>query len=243
LRRGDATRKGRAEVKITIELNRPTWLRRPRSRRGLTILLALLLTLGIPVGAVASDRFADVPTGSIFHDAINAIAGAGITLGCGAPNFCPIANVNREQMAAFMHRGLSRVGYAEGSGVAITTNTDLAVLTIKAGEATGGFVFVKVDAVATTFVSSLAGCPCRSLFNITADGLPGASQNGWHQITALVDGLGLDMGPATKVWRVPSGTTQTFRLTILPWTGSGMQAYGHMSAVMAPFGSQGTSAP
>jgi hypothetical protein len=47
----------------------------------------------------------DDDDGSVHQPAINAMASAGITTGCGpARLFCPLANVTREQMAAFLHR-------------------------------------------------------------------------------------------------------------------------------------------
>lgn len=47
----------------------------------------------------------DDDDGSVHQPAINAMASAGITTGCGPPRlFCPLAGVTREQMAAFLHR-------------------------------------------------------------------------------------------------------------------------------------------
>ena len=47
---------------------------------------------------------------SIHEDRINAFAAAGITRGCsaGPTHFCPRGSVTREQMAAFLHRALTR---------------------------------------------------------------------------------------------------------------------------------------
>ena len=46
---------------------------------------------------------------SIFEDDIDRLATAGVTIGCNPPantNFCPLGNVTREQMAAFLRRAL-----------------------------------------------------------------------------------------------------------------------------------------
>ena len=59
---------------------------------------ALLLPAGL-------DLFAD-DNGSPHEADINALASAGITLGCGPSAFCPQALVTRGQMAAFLHRAL-----------------------------------------------------------------------------------------------------------------------------------------
>ena len=50
--------------------------------------------------------FADVARGNVHHDSILALAGAGITLGCGGGNFCPDDPVTRAQMASFLVRAL-----------------------------------------------------------------------------------------------------------------------------------------
>ena len=56
--------------------------------------------------AAADDYFNDDGT-SIFEPAINALAAAGITSGCGGDNFCPWSNLNRAEMAVFVARALS----------------------------------------------------------------------------------------------------------------------------------------
>ncbi len=69
----------------------------------LTIMVTALLTF--PMGIVlASHQFGDVPNSNPFHADIDALVDAGITAGCGNGNYCPKANVTREQMAAFMNR-------------------------------------------------------------------------------------------------------------------------------------------
>jgi hypothetical protein len=61
----------------------------------------------IPVGAVASHQFTDVPDSNIFHTDIAWLADNNITKGCNPPandKYCPGTTVTREQMAAFMRR-------------------------------------------------------------------------------------------------------------------------------------------
>ena len=65
----------------------------------------LYYTLQIsPAPLVAT--FADVPTDHLYFRAIEALADAGITTGCGGGNFCPAQNVTRGEMAAFLARAL-----------------------------------------------------------------------------------------------------------------------------------------
>ncbi len=75
-----------------------------RLPRLLAIPLLLLTLVAFPLGALASHQFGDVPDSNPFHADIDALADSGVTTGCGGGNFCPSANVTREQMAAFMNR-------------------------------------------------------------------------------------------------------------------------------------------
>jgi hypothetical protein len=55
----------------------------------------------------ATQRFADVPSSNPFYAHIEELALRGITLGCGAGNYCPQAFVTRAQMAAFLARAFA----------------------------------------------------------------------------------------------------------------------------------------
>ena len=61
----------------------------------------LVRALGLPATSV--NYFAD-DEGSPHEDAINRLAAAGITNGCGPSRYCPSATITREEMAAFLHR-------------------------------------------------------------------------------------------------------------------------------------------
>src|SRR6185369_2534041 len=57
----------------------------------------------------ASQRFTDVPPANQFYNYIDRLAVLGITLGCNPPSntmYCPSSAVTREQMSAFLLRGL-----------------------------------------------------------------------------------------------------------------------------------------
>jgi N-acetylneuraminic acid mutarotase len=54
----------------------------------------------------AMQRFGDVPPTNVFYAFIEQMAVRQITSGCGGGNYCPSASVTREQMAAFIIRGI-----------------------------------------------------------------------------------------------------------------------------------------
>lgn len=65
--------------------------------------MAGMLSRALALPASSTDWFTD-DDGSPFEAAIDAVADAGITLGCGPASFCPSDPVLREQMAAFLSR-------------------------------------------------------------------------------------------------------------------------------------------
>jgi hypothetical protein len=157
-------------MRITIELRRP-------ARRSVALLLITLL-LTAPAVVLASHQFPDVPDGHPFHDAIGAIAKAGITTGFTDGTYRPSDPVTRQAMAAFMQRGLGRVGLAAGAApmtasLAVAagsfTSTIVAVrqLTITVPGASNDFgptQLVHLQGRVTFYTSMsavLRGCPCQ----------------------------------------------------------------------------------
>jgi hypothetical protein len=70
--------------------------------------MAAFLKRAFSLPTTTTDFFGD-DDGSVFENDINAIAAAGITLGCNPPvndSYCPTANVTREQMASFLVRAV-----------------------------------------------------------------------------------------------------------------------------------------
>lgn len=59
----------------------------------------------------ATQRFNDVPSANQFYNFIDRLAALNITVGCSTtpPLYCPVGAVKREQMAAFLIRGLGEV--------------------------------------------------------------------------------------------------------------------------------------
>lgn len=69
--------------------------------------MASFLARGLKLAPATMDRFTD-DEDSLHEDAINRVAQAGITVGCDGSLFCPAAPTTRDQMAAFLRRGLTR---------------------------------------------------------------------------------------------------------------------------------------
>lgn len=69
--------------------------------------MAIFLDRALDLPDTARDFFTD-DTGRTGEVAINRLAAAGLTGGCGGGKYCPAASVTREQMAAFLHRALTR---------------------------------------------------------------------------------------------------------------------------------------
>ncbi len=71
--------------------------------------MAAFLVRGFALPPSAADTFVD-DDGNVFEDDIQALAAAGVTLGCNPPTndrFCPNDLVTREQMASFLVRAVS----------------------------------------------------------------------------------------------------------------------------------------
>jgi hypothetical protein len=67
--------------------------------------MASFLSRSLDLPASTVDAFVDDET-SVHESAIDAIAAAGVTNGCGAARFCPTRDVSRGQMASFLSRAL-----------------------------------------------------------------------------------------------------------------------------------------
>jgi hypothetical protein len=65
--------------------------------------MAAFLVRAYELPATATDHFVDDESSTLEAE-INALASAGISQGCSPTKFCPLSNVTRGQMAAFLHR-------------------------------------------------------------------------------------------------------------------------------------------
>ena len=94
----EAIRKGRITTGCSATLYCPT-----RDVTRAEMATFLVRAKGLPVSGTTS-RFGDVVPGSTHAGAIEALAKAGITNGCGSGNYCPNRPVTRAEMASFLTR-------------------------------------------------------------------------------------------------------------------------------------------
>jgi hypothetical protein len=126
------------------------------------VLVLAAAALAFPLAALANHQFADVPTSAPYHDDVAALAGAGVTNGCGGGNYCPASAVTRAQMAQFLSRSMSRVAMSSDmiAGTGQITEDEgfvtVADVTIEV-PAVSGTQFVEVYAEAAVG-GALTGC-------------------------------------------------------------------------------------
>ena len=228
----------------------PTAARPSRIRR-IFVSLSVVMAIGLlPMVAFASDTFTDVPDSNPFHDAINNLAGAGITTGCNVTpaQFCPQEAVKRQAMAGFLGRGLGRATGAEGAAtVTADATATVASVTLEPGGVTGGTGFVLVTGSVTGGTTSATTCPCEvgiRVANVTA----GQQVGLWNffDVSNTASPSTFRNGSGTQSWvfEVPSGTAQEFAvLASVDMTGATGEVIlqGHVTAVYVPFGGTGGS--
>jgi hypothetical protein len=184
-----------------------------RRRRGLAVALVLAL-LAVPAAVLASHQFGDVPTSNPFHANISRLVDTGITAGCGGGNYCPKSAVTREQMAAFLTRGLGNTAasYNELS-VADAATSYVTDLTIRAGGATGGTGYITVTGDVSVGIFDTGLCPCGISIGIDQLNGPGTSPQTRFVVTDdELEGTRANAGTIQWVFEVPSGANARFGL-------------------------------
>jgi hypothetical protein len=206
--------------------------------------IVLALAIGVPATALAADLFADVPGTNVFKNEIEALAGAGITAGCGGGNFCPTTTITREQEAAFLNRALPRVARTAIPTVSVAPNTTVPVgsVSIRVGGtnslAIGANQFVKVDVTYTLYGTPTSVCPCNFRVDLRESGV---SENGNDGVTfgQIPTGSTQQTVTLSRVFEATPGVHQ-YNVTML-WTGTGTMTaqYGSIIATTIPFGYDG----
>jgi hypothetical protein len=183
---------------------------------------------------VASDVFTDVPTDHQFHDPIGNIAGAGITAGdpSGSNTYNPTKDVNRQQMAAFLNRGLGRVAYSGNGSEIKVRDSVLGSVTITPGGVVEGTNFVKADA--SFRVTCLTDC--NPIVVRISDGTNTSRAASFSLGTGESESASL-----TWVTQVATGADVTLTLSA-SGGGAFATAVGELSAEYVPFGPDGGNA-
>jgi hypothetical protein len=216
----------------------------PAPRRRVVAVLALLVALIVPGGALASHIFADVPDSNIFHGDITAISRAGITAGCGGGNFCPDTTLTRAQEAAFLHRGLGRVASDTGSSITVPAATLVTVaettilpgVNASAGPEANGFLLV--NGSVTVYEGNPDDCICSISVRVYVNNVAVSGT----QYVFLPDNTVFESGSAAISIALPiSPGVKTVSLRVNEYQGNeSLVAYASMTALYVPFGSQGT---
>lgn len=223
-------------------------MRRNRSLVALTVVTAVSLLVITVAGA--SHDFNDVGTDHPFHDDISLIADAGITTGFADGGYHPGDPVTRQSMAAFLSRGLTRVGYDEGSAsVNSSASNTLATVEMERGAAgdaaSMGFYVVTATVAVTT--ENVGSCPCTVSASVDAPGEQG--DRGATGVLAVPnDNSGRPRTNLTIHTVVPAGPDLpdaefTLRALAFRNIGSGEPTYGFvgtLSVIYVPFGFDGT---
>lgn len=212
------------------------------------VVVLIAAVVAVPV-AWATHLFSDVPGTSPHHDDVSRIAGAGITGGCAPGVYCPADPVRRDQMASFLGRGLGRVATTPAGNFEPLTDTGwttLNTLTITTGGQLGGTGFVKLDAAVSSRIASIVGCPCGAQYRIHNDTNDTESDHYFTHNDLIGEGstFGFDSTGLTWVVQVQTATTYTFSIQgRRENSSSAVSGRGVVTALYAPFGSQGSSTP
>jgi hypothetical protein len=236
-----------------MESTPPSAPRPARRRRAVLVLGMVLALVAAPAIVLASHQFSDVPTSSPFHANIARLVDTGITAGCGSGRFCPKSAVTREQMAAFLTRGLgtTAASYTE-IPLEDSATTYAGAIGIRAGGTSGGTGYITVTADVSVFVTDPTICPCGIQIGIDQLDGPGTSPQTVFVVAAdELEGAQANAGTVQWVFQVPSGASAEFGVyadvftqpvvTGIPVSAGTILAT--MTAEYSPFGSTTVFAP
>ncbi|MGH2445551.1 MAG: S-layer homology domain-containing protein [Candidatus Limnocylindria bacterium] len=207
--------------------------------------MAAILILALPAIALASHQFSDVPTSSPFHTNISHLVESGITAGCGSGKYCPKSEVNREQMAAFLTRGLGRTALDSNEiNFNQASSVYLASVRVSTGGATGGAGFVKLSANVSAVTEEPGLCPCHAFAYIQEISTGAVTSDSVVPMVDNGDGFVSGNGGIEWVFRAPSNVNRTYALAVdLVTAGTPVSSdgdlIGMLTAEYIPFGSTG----
>ena len=205
--------------------------------RGIILGLAIA---SVPMLALATHSFSDVPDNAFYHDSVSNVAGAGLTAGCGSgTTFCPEDEVTRGQMATFLGRGLGRLAYATGSAdIDAGGGNDVVVATasiVPGGAVAGRTNMIKVDGMAT--VSCDAACTVELALT--------EGTNTSRTILVILDAAGTEhvaLTWAVEVTTASPAEAVDLNLEANSVSAAQISANGDITALFVPFGPDGGNA-
>jgi hypothetical protein len=226
-------------VRVEIRIEPPAWSRR---RKRVTVAAAVVAAVALVPLAWASDFFGDVPASNPHHDDVGAIAGAGITTGCGPGAYCPEQAVRRDQMASFMRRGFGRLAYGSldiagvpgpptaipGWSVAITPG-------LPAGALPGAAGFLQANAKVNVLLLDETGCPCAFGASLFLEGHGFMDSDDSYVTLRSVGEVGTI--PLTGARRITTSGAKVVRVRM--WGDGEAVANGDLTATYFPFGATG----
>lgn len=215
-----------------------------------------LLSGAMVAGAGGGGPFPDVGAGHPFATEIENMSEAGITGGFPDGTFRPSSPVTRQSMAAFMGRGLGRVGYTSFGAASITEITSdggflsLPSVTIHPGAATSGSNGFVVVTATIELNTNTDACLCSASIFLQA------TKNDFANIEFVGDTRNVDLSSSENnaelttqaVVPVTAGSTWRFRVRAANDTNgfivgnTNTQFSGSITAVYVPYGPTGTNA-
>lgn len=223
---------------------------RATRKRTLSLVAAGAVAIGVAAGsATAAVVFDDVPESHPFRDEISAVADAGVAGGFPDGTYRPGDEVTRQAMAAFLGRGLGRIGAQEGDA-ALDTNGEAVTVTsvdLDAGGIAGtGFVHLQVtgDVTYGPATTTLEDCPCT--IQVTLHDHDGTEVAGTFFELAGFEGQGDVFAPTVSysdqaVVSIAGGTSATYeaRATLHDTDPTDLLVNAVLTATYVPFGPDG----
>ena len=184
------------------------------------VVLTVLATIVVAAPAAATDRFGDVASDSVHHDAVSELSDTGVTAGCADGRYCPRDPVLREQMASFLVRGLPRTT-SNASVASLAPDNGFsgapASVTVQATGTEGGEGMVSLQgSVSILAEGSVVSCPCEVEAFIYRDSDDAQGPSMWVQLPGEATGSGRAVASVPVSWAttIPSGSTETFRVAV-----------------------------
>jgi len=231
------------KIRVDLTIERPRLPAGPRRRSA--AVAAVLLAVLLPSAALANHIFADVPAADPFHQNISNVANAGVAAGCGGGKYCPDAAVTREQMAAFLNRGLGRVAEAPVQMSSVGTGqVILGQLTITPGIPGGAVVgakqFMRAEISGSVRFTNISNCPCTLAVYLTADGSPLSQVATATTVTTASTYWPLNSSGVIQVTGTQPVTVRAVGYYVGGATATTAYTYyGTLDAELYPFGSTG----